>query len=221
MIAVLTKPQAVVLAPVLLIVSWRLGGVRAILRGWGMAGLAATAVLLPLALVGQLPALWAQIQASAGKQLFLTMNAHNLWFLLTLGRGSFAARDGLPIYDTQPLVGLLTGWQLGLLLFGCWTIIVCWRLYRQTTPQPEQIFLAAVAMAVGFFLLPAEAHERYLFPALALCRPQPNAHFEPVVGRSGVAVARFRRTVGVGGAGGGREYINRPRRPVCHAHLEE
>jgi len=166
---VLVKPHAGIIAPVLLVASWRGGGWRALARG----GLAAAAVLVlvlaPLAWVGQLPALWAQLRASAGQQGFLTMNAHNLWYLLSLGKGSFAARGHSPITDTQSLVGPFTGWQIGLALLGAWCLLVCAALWRRSRPglAPPDLYLPAVALALGFFTLPAEAHERYLFPVLA------------------------------------------------------
>jgi len=173
---VLVKPQAVVIAPALLVGSWKMGHWRALARGGLAAGLVITVVLAPFAWAGQLPALGAQLRASAGRQLFLTMNAHNLWYLLTLGRGSFAAREMNPIYDTQPLLGPLTGWQIGLVLLVGWCVLVCWSLWQASNLQsPAQrasnLHFSAAALVLGFFMLPAESHERYLFPALALLAP--------------------------------------------------
>lgn len=170
---VLVKPHAGIIAPVLLVASWREGGWRALARGGLAAGSVLALVLAPLAWVGQLPALWAQLRALAGQQLFLTMNAHNLWYLLSLGRGSFAARGNSPITDTQPLIGSFTGWQIGLALLAGWCLLVCaalWRRSRPRLPAPD-LYLPAAALALGFFMLPAESHERYLFPVLALLAP--------------------------------------------------
>lgn len=176
-LALLVKPQAAVIAPVLLVVSWRLGGWHSVVRGLLGAALVLALVVAPLAWVGQLPALWAQLRASAGRQLFLTMNAHNLWYLLTLGWGSFAARGGHAIYDTRALLGPLTGWQIGLVLLGVWVLLVSlllWRRLSHLAPgralrswEARLVYLASAALVLGFFMLPAESHERYLFPALA------------------------------------------------------
>ena len=172
-VGVLVKPHAAVIAPVFALTSWRLGGWRALARGCLGAGLVVTLALAPLAWAGELPALWAQLRASAGRQLFLTMNAHNLWYLLTLGRGSFAAREGGSLYDIQPLLGPLTGWEIGLALLGAWCLLIFWSLWRSGNglPSRSSLFLAAAALVTGFFMLPAESHERYLFPALALLAP--------------------------------------------------
>ncbi len=170
---VLVKPHAAIIAPVLLVAGWREGGWRALLRGGLVAGTVLALVLAPLAWVGELPALWAQLRASAGQQRFLTMNAHNLWYLLSLGRGSFAARGDSPIYDNQPLIGPFTGWQIGLGLLGAWCLLVVAVLWRRSRHglRPPDLYLAAAALALGLFVLPAESHERYLFPVLALLAP--------------------------------------------------
>lgn len=169
--AVLVKPHAAIIAPVLVVAAWREGGWRALVRGGVLAGCVIATVLAPLAWAGQLPFLLAQVRASAGKQLFLTMNAHNLWYLLSLGRGSFAARGDHAVFDTQPLIGLLTGWQIGLVLLAAWCLLVVGVLWRRSRTGVTDLFLPAAALVVGFFMLPTESHERYLFPALALLTP--------------------------------------------------
>jgi len=166
------KPQAAAIAPVLLIASWQDGRWRALIRGWLAAGSVLALALAPLAWAGELPALWVQLRALAGRQLFLTMNAHNLWYLLTCGKGSFAARENNPIYDTRPLLGPLTGWQIGLTLFAAWCLFVCWSLWQRSKARsPVSTPYLAAALVLGFFMLPAESHERYLFPALTLLAP--------------------------------------------------
>jgi Gpi18-like mannosyltransferase len=187
--AVLVKPQAVIIGPVVLLAAWQWGGRRAVLRGGIAAAVVSLLVLSPFLIVGQILALIAQIQASTGRQLFLTMNAHNLWYLLTWGQGSFAAREGSPLLDTEPLLGPFTGWQVGLTLFAGWALLVVWKFGRIYTSAEAsinsgqfgstrgffeggvQLYGAGTAMVMGFYMLPAEAHERYLFPALALMVP--------------------------------------------------
>lgn len=175
-LAILTKPQAAVITPVIFIGS--IYNRRKLLEGIGTAVGATISILLPFILAGQLPALIAQIRASAGRQLFLTMNAHNFWYLVTFGRGSFAARETAnPILDTQPLLGPLTGWHIGLLLFLAFTLFITYKQFKIQTSlstihyASPLLFHSAAALIIGFYMLPAESHERYLFPALALLVP--------------------------------------------------
>ena len=161
--AIFIKPHAAVLLPIWFIRSWQHGQWSAFIKGGTAALLITSVALAPFAWVGQVSIMWAKISALAGRQLFLTMNAHNLWYLLTCGRGSFAAREmANPLLDTTPLLGPLTGWQLGLFLLAGWTLFICYWLWSR--PFPQAIYLAATAFVIGFFLLPAESHERYLFP---------------------------------------------------------
>ncbi len=169
--AILVKPHAAVVLPVLIVSAWKEGGWRTLAWGLLVGGSVLTLVLAPLAWAGQLPALWAQLQASIGKQLFLTMNAHSLWYLLSMGKGSFAARGDNPIYDTKPLVGPFTGWQIGLVLLAVWGLFVFVAAWRRSRTRMPDAFLPAAALVMGLFVLPTESHERYLFPALALLSP--------------------------------------------------
>lgn len=170
---VLFKPQAAAIAPVLIVASWLQGRWTALSRGALAAASVLILVLLPWALAGQLSRLFGSAAATVGHKGFLTMNAHNFWFLLSGGAGSFAARENHPVLDTQQLLGPLTGWQIGLVLLVAWVLIVCWLLYKQRGifSVRQGYSLAAAALAAGFFMLPAEAHERYLFPFFILLAP--------------------------------------------------
>jgi dolichyl-phosphate-mannose-protein mannosyltransferase len=176
----LIKPQAAIVAPVILIASWRHGQWRSLGRGALAGGAVLGLVAFPLAWLGQLSVMVSKVRALAGRQLFLTMNAHNLWYLVTGGRGSFAARGGEPLLDTEPLIGPLTGWQIGVIFLASWCLLVSWTLWRASAshyPAPALSF-AAAALVAGLYMLAAESHERYLFPALgvlALVLPEERA----------------------------------------------
>ncbi|MBN1314691.1 MAG: glycosyltransferase family 39 protein [Anaerolineales bacterium] len=229
-VGLLFKPQAAAIAPVLAVASWIHGKWRDLLKGAAAAASVLVAMLLPWALAGQLDELIRNVSASIGNKLFLTMNAHNLWYLVSGGKGSFAFRENNPLLDTQPLLGPLTGRQVGLVLIGVWTLVVCWSLLRSNpqrtgaaqtettrksgtenlnthvissktktrrycskrdeqsdtgylnfnvishcvrndTCKEYKLYLASAAMVVGFFMLPTESHERYLYPVFLLMAP--------------------------------------------------
>jgi hypothetical protein len=175
----LFKPQAGVIAPILLVATWVGGRWRGLLRGAAAGGGVLIMTLLPWTLVGQLDELFRNVSASVGKKLFLTMNAHNLWYLISGGQGTYAAREQNPLLDTQQLLGPLTGGNIGLVLVGAWTLFVCWMLFRGNLKDRGGIYLASAAMVAGFFMLPTEAHERYLYPVFLLLVPLLPA-FKPI-----------------------------------------
>ncbi len=68
------------------------------------------------------------------------------------------------------LGGAPVSWQLvGALLFVAVAVVAYW--YVALRDDPEGLLLAALLLAVAFFVLPTRVHERYMFPALALAAP--------------------------------------------------
>lgn len=170
-LALLTKLQAVAIAPVLLLVTW-LGGTRALLRttltgaatlGVAFAGLVARGALQPLLNV---------YFGSVGFYPALSLNAYNPWFIVqSVARQAL----GYSLTDTMPLLGPLTGRQIGLLLLGSYALLIVGMLLRRwrnvtnhfNRSQVMDAFFAAGLLIFGFFMLATEMHERYSLPALA------------------------------------------------------
>src|SRR5262249_38772459 len=85
-----------------------------------------------------------------------TVAAYNLWYL---------ALDGGSTRDTGFVVGAISYRVAGLFLFGVVTLLVCLALLRRSD-APARVESAAV-LALAFFTLPTQIHERYLYLALA------------------------------------------------------
>jgi hypothetical protein len=82
--------------------------------------------------------------------------AYNLWFLVL---------DGGSARDTELVFGTISYRSAGMALFGFVTAIICLTLLRRSD-APARAESAAV-LALAFFALPTQIHERYLFLALA------------------------------------------------------
>jgi Gpi18-like mannosyltransferase len=155
-IALLIKPQAIIFAPVLYTVTLRRYGCRGLLAGGGLAAGLAGLGCAPLLLAGQGQGLLQAYAGSVGRFPQLTNRAYNLWYLATLGAGGSDAGLGL---------GPLSFRLIGMLLMGGAALLVCLGLiYRTDGPARA---LAAAALALAFFTLPTQIHERYLFLTLA------------------------------------------------------
>ncbi len=166
-IAALTKPQALIFGPLLLLAAYKTRDsnrqrfqvvARAIF--WGALG--ATLVLLPALWFGGAQGLLAYFGDTVGHHPILTANAHNLWWLLY--RDNIALQDTLALFPGAPLsfrafsVGLFGVFYLGALGKG-------WRA------PLEEFFALGAFVAFAFFMLPTEIHENYgyaLLPLLAL-----------------------------------------------------
>lgn len=160
-IAQATKPQAIVILPVLAVLTLRRYGCRGLLQ----AGVIITAVLAlaaaPLLVAGQGQELYVAAFTSVGRFPSVTSGAYNVGYLLT-GRAS--------IDDTNLLFGPISYRLFGLMLLSATTLVICLALLRRSDMLAR--FLAAGTLALAFALLPTQIHERYLFlplAALVLC----------------------------------------------------
>lgn len=156
-LALLIKPQAIIFAPVLYAATARQYGARGLLRGGAAGAGLLVAGCAPLALIGQGAGMLQAYAGSVGRFPYVTNRAYNLWYLLL-------EPDGGP--DTVMLFGLLSYRTIGMLLIGAVAALACAALLARADTAMR--LEAGALIALGFFLLPTQIHERYLFLALAL-----------------------------------------------------
>jgi len=151
--ALLTKPQSVVILPVLAYVMLRKGGwKRAIFSG-------ATCIALIFLIIA--PFHWTNpitflVDRYSGYSVYQynSLNAYNFWAL-----------PGFWKPDTVPHMGLsYQTW--GIIAFVIFAAFIMWQLHRRY--EQKAALFAAFLLMFGFFMLVTRMHERYLFPALAL-----------------------------------------------------
>lgn len=149
--AVLTKPQALCIAPLILLLAFR---ERGLFRFAVAALVTGVVICLPFLLTNSIAGVVSQYQRITEYHPFLAVNAHTIWWLLTLGHGW--QTDMLPI-------GPLTCRSVGLLLFGCATLfslLVVWH-------ERRMLFLVAAYQSLAFFMLNTQMHENHLLPVFA------------------------------------------------------
>ena len=152
-IAILTKPQSVVLLPVLAYVMLRNGA-------WKRA-ISSGIVFFVVLFVLIIPFHWDNpitflVDRYSGYSVypFNSINAYNFWALLGFWKP-----------DTVPHLGL-SYQQWGILAFVLFAIFVMWQLHRR--PGGRAPVFATFLLMFGFFMLMTRMHERYLFPVFAL-----------------------------------------------------
>jgi Gpi18-like mannosyltransferase len=154
--ALLVKPQAIVFAPVLYLATLRRYGCQGLVSGGAIAAGLIALGCAPLVLAGQGPGLLQAYAGSVGRFPQLTNRAYNLWYLVTLGASGSDVGSGLGLFSLR---------LVGMLLMGCAALLVCVALlYRWDAPTRA---LGAAILALAFFTLPTQIHERYLFLPLA------------------------------------------------------
>ncbi|PYL55086.1 MAG: hypothetical protein DMF29_04275 [Verrucomicrobia bacterium] len=149
--AILTKPQAIAIAPLILILAIReRGSLRLV------AGASVTTVLItaPFILAGSGASVVEEYARTTQYHPFVAPNAHNLWWFVTGGQGWQS--------DTN-LLGPVSFRSAGVLIFTAATLlslILVWRDRRS-------LFLVAAYQALAFFMLNTQIHENHLLAMFA------------------------------------------------------
>jgi Gpi18-like mannosyltransferase len=157
-LAVLIKPQAISLLPVLLIWTLRRGN----WEGWVRAGSAFIAVTVLVAGPFQVDHPWSWLPnlylSTAAYYHETSVNAFN--FMALLG--------GLRVPDTGTIFGcsyFAVGISLLITLYGLTLWLLAWR------PSWHNLFYASFIVVFGFFVFAPRMHERYAYPAVVFAIP--------------------------------------------------
>ena len=151
-LAVLTKPQALATAPLVLFAAWRGARLARFVRAGAFT---AAIVMLPFVLTGNLPSVVQQYAQTAQYHPLVAVNAHNLWWFVTGGQGWQP--------DSTPILGVLSFRSAGIILFGLasmLSLLVVWR-------DRSALYAAAAFQSFAFFMLLTQIHENHLIPMFA------------------------------------------------------
>ncbi len=175
-LALLTKFQSIALLPLLIFDTWRCRRWRGLALMVCGAAAAACALLLPFGLTGTLDDVLSRAYVHVvGQYHQLSRNAMNLWQLLGIAELADTAPPGFIVAavargepsiatDASPLLWL-TYRHISLLLYA-WSVAAILSLHARQAGAMAR-YGAAGALALAFFFIPTEMHERYAHPALA------------------------------------------------------
>ncbi len=166
-VAILFKQPAAVLAPLLLVLNFRRYGWRSTLIGVGVCTAICAVILAPfIAGSGFAGALSPYLKA-ADIFPYMMNNAFNGWYIL-----AFLNHGGMPIVfdkhyaDALPIIGGFTYKYAGIIMYVSYILIISAIMWRHAAKRYE--FVWATALFLGFFILPTQVHERYIYPAAVL-----------------------------------------------------
>lgn len=161
-IAAVTKPQALIFGPLLLLAAWRAAAWRGVARAVIAGALGVAVILLPIMLAGGTQGMLDFFLSAVGHHPILSVNAHNIWWI-AFG-GNIDIEDTLPVLAGAPL----SYRTLSLILFGISYAAVLVKGWRA---EVDEFFELGAYAAFAFFMLPTEIHENYgyaLLPMLAV-----------------------------------------------------
>jgi len=156
MLAILTKPQSIAMAPLFIYLVIRKTDWKGFLTSLGVAAATVAAVILPFEWTNGNPVTWLSsiyIGAYSTPQYQVTsLNAFNFW-----------AFGGLWVSDAGGLN--IIGW----ILFGVMAAFAVYLVHKRYGASDELLVIfAAFVLFFSFFMLPTRMHERYLFPAISM-----------------------------------------------------
>jgi hypothetical protein len=159
MIGVLTKPQSIALAPLVVFLVFKA-------YKWNWKGL----IVSFLAAVGTifaviLPLDWSNPITFLSNIYF---GAYNNYQATSINAFNFWAFGGMWVNDVQTWL-FTSPYIIGWILFAAFALLVLYFVHKRFGYKSEFIIIfAAFALFFGFFMLPTRIHERYLFPAIAM-----------------------------------------------------
>jgi Gpi18-like mannosyltransferase len=151
-VAVLTKPQAIALLPLIAYLIIRKCGLRRLATSLLAGAATVFVVILPFEWSDPVTFLAKNYLFGYNEYAFTSVNAFNTWAL-----------GGLWVQDTP--VTFVLGW----VLFAVLATFVLYLLHKRFGASGELLVLfSAFILFFGFFMLPTRIHERYLFPAISM-----------------------------------------------------
>lgn len=161
-LAIFTKLQSIIFLPLVLFITWKKDKQKPRQIVIGMTILViVTIIILSLFIYTHKIGSFLKniILGSVGAYPIFSANAFNVWWPVQIIKGQL-------IQDTNLIFGPINYRHLGLAMFACAYIFALYFLNKKS--DSKSIWLAASFVALAFFMLPTEMHERYMFPVFAL-----------------------------------------------------
>jgi Gpi18-like mannosyltransferase len=150
-IAILTKPQSIALAPLLIYLIFRKNGIKKLLISVATFAATVFVVILPFEWSNPITFLSKIYFGAYSGYQYTSINAFNLWGIFGLW---------------QPDGNLfILGWAL----FGAFAVFAIYVLHKRFKVSGDMLAIfCAFMLFFAFFMLPTRIHERYLFPAISM-----------------------------------------------------
>ncbi len=159
-LGLLTKPQSIALAPLMIFLIFRKYDWKKLLTSIGASAATIIAVIIPFEWSNPVEFLSKIYFGAYGGYQATSINAFNLW-----------AFGGFWKPDNQG-VAFLNLATLGWVMFGALTVFSLYVLHKRFGKSQREtellVLFTAFVLFFGFFMLPTRIHERYLFPAISI-----------------------------------------------------
>ena len=178
-LAMLTKPQAVLIAPIFALAAWRLGGWRSTAAAAAGGAVTAGVIILPYALVGALGNVWLAFGSFYARRDILSGNAANIWWIVNyllrawyqIGRLGIAGAFLAPVRRIMAISTFREGGFPNPRPFGTVLVLATagWGMWRLRHARDLALHCLGAAFLVhAFFVLSVGVHEHHMMLAVPL-----------------------------------------------------
>jgi len=178
-VAMLTKPQALLVLPILMLAAWRTCGVRGAIEAAVGGAVTASLIFLPYALIGALPNVWLAFGSFYARRDILSGYAANIWWIANYVLRAWyqVPRLGIVAAFLAPvrrIMAISTFRQIGFpnpRPFGTAAVAVAalWALWRLRRAKDLAIHALGAAFLVhAFFVFSVGVHEHHMMLAVPL-----------------------------------------------------
>lgn len=178
-IAMLTKPQAMLIAPVVALAAWRIGGWRTLAATSIGGALTAAVVVLPYALIGALPNMWLAFGSFYARRDILSGYAANVWWIVNYVLRAWyqipnAGVIGAYLAPVRRIMAVSTFQDVGFpnprpFGTGLALLTIGWSVWRMRLARDLAVFALGAAFVVhAFFVVSVGVHEHHMMLAVPL-----------------------------------------------------
>ncbi len=178
-LAIMMKPQAILLAPAFALAAWHTGGMRGTGRAAAGGALGMVALILPFAAVGALPNMWLAFGSFYARRDILSGYAANIWWIANYGLRAYyqIPRLGFPhafFVEVRRIMAVSTFQEVGLpnprpFAGAAVAATAGWGLWRLRHATDLGAHLLAAAFVVhAYFVLGVGVHEHHMMLAVPL-----------------------------------------------------
>ena len=157
-IGALTKLQNIIYIPVFYLFILRFYNFETLKKSIFWSFIAFLVGTFPFVLAKDLDTVLYLLTSNADWFPLMSLNAHNLWWIVAGGRG-------MDVSDKLLAMGIINAKTMGLILFSGVYLFVMFLVWIK--PKPGNFILGLCLSVFGFFLFTTQSHERYSFPIVA------------------------------------------------------
>ncbi len=157
MLAMMTKLQNMIYAPVFFLFLWQTNGFSGLVRGIAGAIVGFTALNIEFIATKNADRILASLTENYDYFPWMSLMSYNLWWIVTGAQGMITS-------DKLLALGLLNAKTVGLILFSGVYLFAVVRQLAEKKPPVQTLFESLILVNSAFFLFQTQSHDRYAFP---------------------------------------------------------